>query len=367
LNFTIGNLNRLESYRGKTVLVTGHNGFTGSWLCLWLSILGAKVVGYALEPPTQPDLYSNLKLKDRMNDVCGDIKDLNQLKRVVENYQPEVIFHLAAVPIVRESYKNPCLTYETNVMGTLNLLEAVRTSSCVRAVVVVTSEKCYQNKGEYKSYCENDPLGGFDPYSSSKACVEIMTSSWQYSYFQPNNGRDPSAGIATVRPSNIIGGGDWAIDRLIPDCVRALNSDRPILLRNPTHRRPWQFVLNPLYAYLLLGTYLIEDPVRYSEPWNIGAIDEELWSVETIVQTIIRVWGKGRFEIDHNENQLYEDAYLKMDCRKAQVIIGWQPPYDLLKGLAETVAWYQYYFAQNSKKAILKFSINQISSFMELI
>ena len=194
-----------------------------------------------------------------------------------------------------------------------------------------------------------------------------MTTSWQHSYFQPNNGRDPSVGIATVRPSNIIGGGDWAIDRLIPDCVRALSSDRPILLRNPTHKRPWQFVLNPLYAYLLLATYLIEDSVKYSGPWNIGGAEKELWSVETIVKTITILWGKGRIKIDHNENKLHEDDYLKMNCEKAQVLLGWQPPYDLFKGLEETVAWYQYYFAQNSKKAILKFSINQISSFMELI
>ncbi len=364
---TACNLDRLRIYRRRRVLITGHSGFTGAWLTLWLSLLGAEVVGYALDPPTKPNLYEIFKLKKHITDIYGDVLDTARLRNVLETYEPEIVFHLAAEPIVRESYKHPVVTYQTNVMGSLNLLEAVRSNHSVKAVVIVTSEKCYRNHNDCRPLVEDDPLGGRDPYSSSKACVEILAASWQHSFFHPTQERTPPVGIATARPSNIIGGGDWATDRLIPDCMRALNSGMPVRLRNPSHMRPWQFVLNPLYGYLLLGTYLLEDPNRYCGGWNFGALEEELCTVETIAQKLVDLWGSGSYEVHQVDNQPHEDACLKMDCTKAQTRIGWQPLYDLSAGLAETVAWYRSYFAGNPESTLEQLSINQIKLSMGLV
>lgn len=361
------NIDKIESYKNRRVLITGHTGFTGAWLSFWLTLLGAQVTGYAIEAPTQPNLFEILNLQRNINSIYGNVLDINNLKKAIDTYQPEIIFHLAAMPIVRESYKFPRLTYETNLMGTVNLLECVRASDAVKAVVIVTSEKCYKITGGCEAYSEDALFGGKDPYSSSKACVEILADSWLRSYFSANNTRIQKVGIGTVRPSNIIGGGDWSIDRLIPDCIRSLSSGSSINIRNPTYMRPWQFVLNPLFGYLLIGAYLVEDPVTYSGGYNLGAPQKDLWSVDTVVKTIISLWGSGDYKIDDSSENPYEERCLFMNCEKSESLLGWHPLYDLSSGLSESVSWYRKFYSGGSNKDIMHKSTVLIESAMELI
>jgi CDP-glucose 4,6-dehydratase len=299
-------------------LILGHTGFTGSWLSLWLSFLGAEVTGYAIEPPTVPALYDILNIREKINAIYGNVLDFDMLNKVIKDYDPEIIFHLAGKPIVRESYKNPRLTYETNVMGTINLLESVRLNPSNRAVVIVTSEKCYRIDGSCEAFSEDAPKGGVDPYSSSKACVEIISESWLRSFFSSNHGSAPRVGVATARPSNIIGGGDWSIDRLIPDCIRALSRGLAVSIRNPAHLRPWQYFFNPLFGYLLLGSYLFEDPTSYSGGFNLGSPENDLKTVEFVVKRIIQLWGGGDYKIDSLGEKPFEEKALFMTCKKAE-------------------------------------------------
>ena len=367
MTLSLTSFERIKGYKGKKVLVTGHTGFTGSWLSFWLSLLDAEVIGYAIEAPSRPNLFNILTLKERINSLYGNVLDFNKLKKVIDKYEPEIIFHLAGMPIVRESYKFPRLTYETNVMGTVNLLECVRSNDSIRAVVIVTSEKCYKNTGSCEAFGEEAPKGGHDPYSSSKACVEILSESWLCSYFSSNHKRFQRVGLGTVRPSNIIGGGDWSIDRLIPDCIRGLSSGLSISIRNPTHMRPWQYVLNPLFGYLLLGSYLLEDAATYSGGYNLGASKNDLWTVESIVKKIIQIWGNGDYKIDGLSEKPHEEKSLFMNCEKAESLLDWHPLYDLTQGLSETVSWYRDYYNCNSNEEVVHYSTSLIQFTMNLI
>jgi CDP-glucose 4,6-dehydratase len=361
------NLDRIKGYKNRRVLITGHTGFTGSWLSFWLTLLGAEVTGYAIEAPTKPNLYEVLNLKEKVNSIYGNVLDINNFRQVIDQYHPEIIFHLAGMPIVRESYKFPRLTYETNIMGTVNLLDCVRSNDSVKAVVIVTSEKCYKNTGACEAFCEDAPMGGKDPYSSSKACVEILSESWLCSYFSSNQTRTQRVGLGTVRPSNIIGGGDWSVDRLVPDCIRALSSGLPIIVRNPSHRRPWQFVFNPLFGYLLLGSHLIEDPVVYSGGYNLGPSHEDLWSVDSVAKKIIQLWGHGDYKIDDSIEKPYEETSLLMNCEKAESLLGWHPLYDVSLGLSESVSWYRKYYNEKSNMDMINHSTSLVESAMKLI
>jgi len=333
-------------FKDKTVLVTGHTGFKGSWLSLWLTELGAKVVGYALPPPTEPSLFEVLDLDQKITSIIGDIRDIKSLKRVFQKYQPQFVFHMAAQSLVRESYAHPRYTYETNVMGTVNVFEAVRSTDSVRVVLNVTSDKCYENKEWIWGYRENDSLGGHDPYSSSKACAELVTAAYRNSYFNPHNYDDHKVSLSSVRAGNVIGGGDWAKDRLVPDCIRALSNNQKIKIRSPQAIRPWQHVLEPLSGYLILAAKMYENGREYAGAWNFGPREEDAISVKEVVEKVIKYWGKGSWQdVSHSSSSpLRETKYLKLDCSKARQILGWKPIWGINKALELTVAWYREFY-----------------------
>ncbi len=352
----------LESYKNKKVLVTGHSGFKGAWLSLWLYALGAEVIGYSLKPPTNPSLFEVLSLKDKIVSIEGDIREKNKVKEVFQKHKPEIVFHLAAQPLVRLSYNEPRLTYETNVMGTFNLLEASRETESVKVFLNVTSDKCYENKEQNIYYKESDSLGGYDPYSSSKAMSEILTSAYRNSFFNPGDlGKTHNTALASARAGNVVGGGDWAEDRLIPDCVRSLSAKKAVLIRNPYSVRPWQFVLEPVFGYLLLGTKLLEDPLKFLGGWNFGPDNLENQTVEEIVESVIDIWGEGKFEI-HKDGALHEAVLLMLDNGKAKKELGWKPLYDIDKTVDKTVSWYKKYYA--GKEDMFKYSLSQIEEYL---
>jgi CDP-glucose 4,6-dehydratase len=353
-------------YGNKRVLVTGHTGFKGSWLTAWLSMLEARVVGYALEPPSEPSFFGVCGSKTSVIDIRGDIRDLPHLISVVREYHPEIVFHLAAQALVRRSYEEPRLTYETNVMGTVNLLEAVRANESVRATVIVTSDKCYENHESLWGYRECDPLGGHDPYSCSKACAELVSSGWRSAFFAPGRYDEHRVGLASARAGNVIGGGDWGKDRLVPDCVRALAAGETIMVRSPKAIRPWQHVLEPLSGYLLLGALLWEDGSHYGEAWNFGPEEGENWTVEQVVEAVIGKWGGGRYEIVESGNQPSEHQRLSLDCTKAKIRLGWRPKYPLERALAETVAWYRSFYSGASRDEMWRLTSMQIKDYMAL-
>jgi CDP-glucose 4,6-dehydratase len=327
----------------KRVLVTGHTGFKGGWLSLWLQLMGAEVVGYSLQPPTEPSLFKEARVSADMHSIIGDIRDLDHLRRVIDDHQPEIVFHLAAQAIVRESYEDPLTTFDSNVMGTVKTLEAVRQSGCVRAVVVVTSDKCYENKEWCWGYREIDPVGGFDPYSSSKGCAELVTSAYRRSFFKKRadfNGG--AASISSARAGNVIGGGDWATDRLIPDMMKSFMSFEPLVIRKPNAIRPWQFVLEPLRGYLMLAEKLWTDEGhRFDSAWNFGPDDSSARPVQWIVEKLTALWGGGaRWELDNAEHP-HEAHYLKLDCSKAKSLLGWKPEIGLSKTLELIALWYR--------------------------
>lgn len=346
-----------NEYKNKKVLVTGHTGFKGSWLSLWLSLLGADVLGYSLEPNTSPSLYEILNLNTRIKSVFGDIRNKDSLNQIFQDFQPEVVFHLAAQPIVRLSYQEPVLTYETNVLGTLNVLEAARSCRSVKAFVNITSDKCYENREKDYGYQEDDPMGGYDMYSSSKGCVEILTASYRKSFLKDGN---PFA-LASARAGNVIGGGDWASDRLIPDCVSLLSQGKDIVIRNPFAVRPWQHVLEPLYGYLLLGQKLLENGAKYSEGFNFGPCEESILTVENVVEKVIKYWGSGKVIVQKN-NELHEANLLKLNIEKARKALGWEPLYDIDQTIELTVDWYKRFY--NGEK-MEGFTENQINNYMD--
>jgi CDP-glucose 4,6-dehydratase len=323
-------------WQGRRVLVTGHTGFKGSWLSLWLHRLGARVTGYALDPPTSPSLFELAGVVSTLASRIGDLDNYAVLRRVVQESQPEIVFHLAAQPLVRAGYEDPASTYRTNVLGTVHLLQAVRETSGVRAVVNVTTDKCYQNREWDWGYREIDPLGGFDPYSSSKACSELVTDSFRQAFIA-----DGGIGLASARAGNVIGGGDWGQDRLLPDLFRAFEAGQPAMIRRPRAVRPWQHVLEPLSGYLLLARQLLDQGSTFAEAWNFGPDEADAQPVRYLVERITALWGEGaRWQVDESPHP-HEANVLRLDCAKARTRLGWRPRLDLDTALAWTVAWHK--------------------------
>lgn len=338
-------------YQKKKVLITGHTGFKGSWLALWLSQMGANVTGYSLQPPTNPNHFQLLDLK--INSVTGDIRDAGRLKEVFRKQRPEIVFHLAAQAIVRLSYKDPVETLTSNVMGTVNVLEASRSCGTVRAIVNVTSDKCYENREWPWGYREIDALGGYDPYSASKGCTELVTSCWRNSYFNLKDyGNTHQTLVASARAGNVIGGGDWAPDRLIPDIMRAVHQNEKVKIRNPQATRPWQHVLEPLSGYLLLGQKLLEGRKEFAEAWNFGPSDEDNVSVGEIVDQVKGVWPKIDYEINQAPDQPHEAGLLRLDCSKARVKLKWMPVWTGRKAVEKAAQWYKAFYESSGLQSL---------------
>ena len=337
-------------WKGKKVFVTGHTGFKGSWLSLWLQDMGAVVKGYALEPNTTPNLFTEANVGQNMDSQIGDITDLKRITDSMVAFNPEVLIHMAAQPLVRLSYQEPVLTYATNVMGTVNVLEAARKCDNLKAIVSVTTDKCYENKEWAWGYRENEPMGGHDPYSSSKGCAELVTAAYRKSFFNENN----SPFLASARAGNVIGGGDWSDDRLIPDILKAFEKNEPVIVRNPMATRPWQHVLEPLSGYLVLAQHLYEDGSTFAEGWNFGPKDEDCKPVSWILDKMVDKWGKGAaWELDKNNNP-HEAGYLKLDCSKAAMQLNWRPKWNLEDTLESIINWHQHYLSgKNSKEQCL--------------
>lgn len=346
------------AYRGKKVFLTGHTGFKGAWLSLWLKELGAEVMGYSLEPNTTPNLFNICEIDKEINSVFGDIRDSEKLEKVMNEFNPDIIFHLAAQPLVRLSYNKPKDTYETNVIGTLNVYEAARKCKSLKAIVSITTDKCYENKEWVYGYRENDPMGGYDPYSSSKGCAELLTSSYRNSFF--NN---LGISLSSTRAGNVIGGGDWAEDRLIPDLVRAVSNNQPLIIRNPIATRPWQHVLEPLSGYLWLGALLLQGRKELSSGWNFGPNDNDVLSVEEILNLSLKEWGRGSYEVDKSAHP-HEAKLLKLDISKARAELKWQPVYHVEETISKTIEWYKNYY-DNKDSNIREFTLNQIKEYVK--
>jgi CDP-glucose 4,6-dehydratase len=336
------------AWSGRRVLVTGHTGFKGSWLSLWLHAMGAKVTGFALPPPSDPSLFEAARIGDLIDHVEGDIRDLTAVRAAVEKARPEVIFHLAAQPLVRLSYAEPVETYATNVMGTVHLLEAARQVPGVRAIVCVTSDKCYENREWVWPYRESDPMGGHDPYSSSKGCAELVAAAWRKSFFADG---DPA--LATVRAGNVIGGGDWAADRLVPDLIRAFEAGAAPLIRSPEAVRPWQHVLEALGGYLMIAERLLAGEARFADAWNFGPSDDDARPVSWIVERMRAAWGGGATEaLPDTGPRPHEAGLLRLDCSKARAALGWRPALALDRALEWIVTWHKAVAAGADARAV---------------
>jgi CDP-glucose 4,6-dehydratase len=342
----------LNFWRGKRVFLTGHTGFKGSWLALWLQQLGAEVMGYALEAPTQPSLFDAAQVSKDMASIVGDVRDLEHLQQAMAEAQPDIALHLAAQPLVRYSYQHPVETYATNVMGTVNFLEAVRHTPSVRVAVVITSDKCYENREWEWGYRENEAMGGHDPYSNSKGCAELVTAAYRSSFFAPETYGIHQVAVASVRAGNVIGGGDWALDRLIPDMIKAFHQGQPVMIRNPHAIRPWQHVLEPLSGYLLLAENLWNSGPEFVGGWNFGPHDEDAKPVSWIVERLTALWSNGAtWQLDGGSHP-HEANYLKLDCSKAKLRLGWEPRLTLADTLEWVVEFYQGYYNGQSARAI---------------
>jgi len=328
-------------WNGKRVFLTGHTGFKGGWLSLWLSSLGAKVTGYSLAPETQPNLFTSARVAETVHSVIGDIRDATHLQNAMSDARPEVVIHMAAQPLVRDSYQRPVLTYDTNVMGTVNVLEAMRHTATLRAGVMVTTDKCYENREWEWGYRENEPMGGYDPYSSSKACAELVTAAYRSSFFNPKKYAEHGVAVASARAGNVIGGGDWANDRLIPDMIRALGRGDPVKIRNPHAIRPWQHVLEPLAGYLSLAEKLFSNGPSFAEAWNFGPHDADAQPVQSLVEELVRQWGDGASWLADKAEHPHEATYLKLDCSKARNRLAWQPRWGLNLAISNIVSWHK--------------------------
>lgn len=342
-----------EFWRSKKVLVTGHTGFKGSWLCLWLQSMGAEVCGFALEPPTTPALFDVANVSSGMLSIIGDIRNIDSVSDVFSNFKPEIVLHLAAQPLVRRSYVDPIETYSTNVIGTVNLLEVARNTDSVRAIVNVTTDKCYENREWFWGYREDEPMGGYDPYSSSKGCSELVTSAYRRSFLN-NKG----IALASARAGNVLGGGDWAEDRLVPDILRSFENKTPVLVRNPLSIRPWQHVLEPLSGYLTLAERLYVDGEKWAQGWNFGPKDEDARSVEWIVTQMCAMWGGDASWILDEAIHQHEANYLKLDISKAKAVLGWEPRWDLKTSLFYIIEWQHSWMAGSNMKQVCTSQIN---------
>jgi CDP-glucose 4,6-dehydratase len=351
-------------WKGKRVFVTGHTGFKGSWLCLWLTALGAKVVGFSLPPVGEINLFELAKLKEVMESIEGDIRNVDQINNALLKSQPEIVFHLAAQSLVRPSYVDPLLTYQTNVMGTANLLDCIRTSQLPCSVVNITTDKCYENKEWYFGYREFDALGGFDPYSNSKACSELVTSSYRSSFFHPETFQSHQVAVATARAGNVIGGGDWAKDRLIPDVLKALETNQSLDVRYPHAIRPWQHVLEPLHGYLMLAEKLNTLGPKFGKAWNFGPNDSEICSVGDVLNKLSEIWGSPVNWQTKDEKHPHEANYLKLDISLARNELGWQPMLSINKALQLVVEWEQ---SRLSKADMQHVSLRQIGDYQKMV
>ncbi|MGL5056168.1 MAG: CDP-glucose 4,6-dehydratase [Fusobacteriaceae bacterium] len=341
----INNFNNV--YKGKKVLVTGHTGFKGSWLSIWLNELGAEVIGYSLDPYTEKDNFVLSNLSEKIVDIRGDIRDREKLASVFSKYKPEVVFHLAAQPLVRLSYDIPVETYEVNVMGTINIMEEIRKTRETKIGIMITTDKCYENREQIWGYRENEPMGGYDPYSSSKGAAEIAISSWRRSYFNPKDFKKHGKSIASVRAGNVIGGGDWAKDRIIPDCIRALEENRVIDIRMPTAVRPWEHVLEPLSGYLLLGQKMIQNPGQYCEGYNFGPTLDAIVPVWDVATMVTKFYGGGELKDSSNADAPHEAKLLLLDITKARFELDWKPTLTIENSIELTTEWYKRYKVEN--------------------
>lgn len=348
-------------WQEKKVLITGHTGFKGGWLSLWLHNLGAQTFGISL-PAEKQSFYHAIELENYIENYFCDICNYKKIHAIIEKIQPEVVFHLAAQPLVLDSYNDPILTYNTNVMGTLHVLQACRKQKSVKAVVNITTDKCYENKNWEWGYRETDSLGGYDPYSSSKACSEILTSSFRRSFCQDKN-KETNLQIATVRAGNVFGGGDWAKDRLIPDAARALSQNKSVSIRNPFSTRPWQFVLEPIRAYIQIAELLMKYPNKYCEAWNVGPDDCDVVSVQNILDLFCKTWSlESSFKVISNSDFFHEQKNLKLDTSKIKARVGWQQNLNLVKAIENTTHWYKlFYNTSSTAKELYSLSLEQIS------
>ncbi|WP_167632492.1 CDP-glucose 4,6-dehydratase [Mariprofundus ferrooxydans] len=346
-------------WKGKRVFVTGHTGFKGSWLCLWLKSLEAEVTGYALAPATSPSLFDAAYVSDGVVSLIGDVRDREGLAQAMHAACPEVVIHMAAQALVRYSYRHPVETYEVNVMGTVNLLEAVRGCDSVKSVLVITSDKCYENREREAGYREDEAMGGFDPYSNSKGCAELVVAAYRQSFFDAGN----KVGLATARAGNVIGGGDWSEDRLIPDMVRAFTGGEAVVIRNPGAVRPWQHVFEALHGYLLLLEHMAAQSCTFSQPWNFGPADADARDVAWLVEHFVHTWGNAEWRIEPDEANLHEAHLLRLDCSKARRELQWQPVLELAQAMEWIAEWYRAYYERGDMRA---FSLAQLSTFQQL-
>lgn len=350
-------------WKDKKVFLTGHTGFKGSWLTFWLNLLEAEVSGYSLEPNTSPNLFSILKIDNKSDSTFGNILDKNKLKAKINDFKPDIIFHMAAQPLVRESYSDPETTYQTNVMGTLNLLEILRDLNETKVFINITTDKCYENKEWLWSYRENEPLGGYDPYSSSKACSELLTASYRDSFFKKNDSYTKA--IATARAGNVIGGGDWSSDRLLPDFFRAISKKEQVIIRNPNAIRPWQHVLCPLHGYLLLAEKMFNNVNDYSNAWNFGPSEEDARNVQWIINKLYTLAKlNNNYNLDRSSNQPHEATYLKLDCSKSRSMLNWNPHIKLDDALEMIHDWFQAFYNNDDMELVTK---NQIDYFENIV
>jgi len=342
-------------WQGKRVFLTGHTGFKGSWLSLWLSSLGAEVKGYALNPPTSPSLFNEAKVDSLIDSQIGDIRDQDTLHESMTKFSPDILIHMAAQPLVRYSYDAPIETYEVNIIGTAKVLEVARSCANLKAIVNITTDKCYENDGRSEGYKEDDKMGGYDPYSSSKGCAEIVASAYRRSFLQ-----DQGIGLSSVRAGNVIGGGDWADDRLIPDILRSFEKNEPVIIRNPKATRPWQHVLEPLSGYLVLAQKMYRDQNKYAEGWNFGPNEQDVKSVDWILNKMIAKWPNSSWELDSSSNP-HEANFLQLDISKAESKLGWKPIWELSHTLEKIIDWHQAWINKEDMQTVC---LSEIKAYM---
>ena len=360
------------AFQKKVVLITGHTGFKGAWLSIWLKELGARVVGYSLEPPSNPNLFEQTGLSKKIESIAGDVRDLAHLKKVIGTAQPEIVFHLAAQPLVRMSYTNPVETVSTNILGTVHVLEAIRQSGpSVRACQIITSDKCYSNDESNHAYTETDRMGGYDPYSASKGCAELMVSAYRNSFFPPETISQHGLSVSSVRAGNVIGGGDWGQDRVVHDCIRALTEDRTISLRNPQATRPWQYVLDVLAGYLRLAEEQMTGSSLYADAWNLGPDETQNLTVQDLTEKIIKNWGRGSWAHKKNSdasnsNTPHEATFLRLNASKANKLLEWRPVLTIDENIAQTVAWYRNTLNHKKSDEFYRSALNQIKTYIQM-